>query len=88
MDRTQRNRLLRYSTVGLEFTATFALMFGAGLLLDRWLATTPGWSLLGGAIGFGVALRRLLLQGRRMDREARDDSKRPPDADSAEADER
>lgn len=88
MDRTQRNRLLRYSTVGLEFTATFVLMFGAGLLLDQWLGTRPGWSLVGGAIGFGVALRRLLRQGRRMDREARDESKRPADSDNAEAEDK
>jgi F0F1-type ATP synthase assembly protein I len=33
---------------------------GAGYLLDRWLHTSPALALVGGAFGFGVALRDVL----------------------------
>lgn len=39
---------------------------GAGYLLDRWLHISPALTLLGGASGFGIALRDII---RRLSRE-------------------
>ena len=41
---------------------------GVGYLLDRWLHTSPALVLLGGAAGFGIALRDIL---RRLSRETK-----------------
>ena len=41
---------------------------GVGYLLDRWLRTAPALVLLGGAFGFGIALRDIL---RRLSRETK-----------------
>jgi F0F1-type ATP synthase assembly protein I len=41
---------------------------GVGYLLDRWLHTAPALALLGGACGFGIALRDIL---RRLSRETK-----------------
>jgi len=41
---------------------------GLGYLLDRWLHTAPAFTLLGGAFGFGIALRDIL---RRLSRETK-----------------
>ena len=39
---------------------------GVGYLLDRWLRIAPALTLVGGALGFGVAMRDIL---RRLSRE-------------------
>ncbi len=61
--------LTRYASVGVEFTITFLIPLGLGFWLDSKAGTRPGFTLLGGAIGFAIALRRLIGQGRRIDRD-------------------
>ena len=56
-------RLFRYSTVGLEFLFTFMLFLFLGVFADRKLGSqTPGFTILGAAIGFGVGLYRMLKE--------------------------
>ena len=50
----------RYCTVGLEFTLTFLMLLGGGIWLDRRIGTMPAYTLLGGGLGFGAGLYRLL----------------------------
>lgn len=54
----------------LPFVMVGGILLGGGLgyLLDRWLHISPALTLLGGAFGFGVALRDIL---RRLSRETR-----------------
>jgi len=59
----QRN-LWSYDSAGLEFAVTFGLMLAAGFYLDRALKTGVGFTLLGGAVGFAVALYHLLRKAR------------------------
>ncbi len=68
--------VMRYTTAGLEFFAIFGLFLLAGYLLDRQFATLPGFMLLGGAIGFGAALRRLIREAVEMRRQAERDDDR------------
>jgi len=68
-----RNRsLLRQLSMAMElpFVMVGGILIGGGLgyLLDRWLRTAPALTLLGGAFGFGVALRDIL---RRLSRETK-----------------
>jgi F0F1-type ATP synthase assembly protein I len=60
----QRHSLLRYSSLGVEFTLTFLLPLGVGFWLDGKAGTRPGFMLLGGAVGFAVGLWRLIKQAR------------------------
>ena len=77
----QRN-LLRYTTVGLEFAVTVALVTAPGVWLDVKLETAPGFSIVLGLAGFGIGLYRLLKQaqairrGSRPPKEAEDDNHR------------
>lgn len=52
----------------LPFVMVGGTLLGGGLgyLLDRWLRTAPILTLVGGAFGFGVAIRDIL---RRLSRE-------------------
>lgn len=52
----------------LPFVMVGGTLLGGGLgyLLDRWLRTAPILTLVGGAFGFGVAMRDIL---RRLSRE-------------------
>ena len=77
----RRPDLLRYSTAGIQFIATFGVFLGGGLWLDFRLDTLPGFTLLLGAVGFGLALWRLVRRGQeaREDRgllDGRDDTER------------
>ena len=56
--------MLRYSSVGVEFILVFGIFLGIGFWVDRALNTLPGFMLLGGCIGLGAALNRLLRQTR------------------------
>lgn len=48
-----RRRWVDYSSVGLMFPLSIAVGFGMGYLLDRWLRTTPIFTIL--FILYGVA---------------------------------
>jgi F0F1-type ATP synthase assembly protein I len=69
VEQQEPRNLVRYAAVGVEFTATFLIPLGLGFWLDSKFGTRPGFTLLGGAIGFAVALKRLIGQGRRIDRD-------------------
>ncbi len=58
---------LRYATVGTEFGLTFILMLGLGYWLDiRDGESLPAYMLTCGALGFAVALYRLLRQAQEI----------------------
>jgi F0F1-type ATP synthase assembly protein I len=68
----------RYCTVGLEFTLTFLLLLAGGIWLDMRSGTMPAYTLLGGGLGFGSGLYRLLRsvhEIRRAAHEAKESSK-------------
>lgn len=50
----QSNVYFRYSTVGIQFAVTMAVMTAAGWGLDYWLGTLP-WFLVAGSLGGTVA---------------------------------
>jgi F0F1-type ATP synthase assembly protein I len=54
----------------LPFVMVGGILVGGGLgyLMDRWLHTAPAFVLLGGAMGFGIAIRDIL---RRLSRETK-----------------
>lgn len=65
----QVQNAMRYSSVGMEFTATFLMCLGVGYWLDRKLDTLPGFMLLFGVVGLAGALYRLIRQSRQFQRE-------------------
>lgn len=87
-DQPPRRNLLRYGTVGLEFFLTFGLFLWLGFLVDRsvmegWLGvpTWPSFTVLGGLIGFGVAMYRITRQGWGILKEASEEPKPPREED-------
>ena len=64
--------LLRQLSMAMElpFVMVGGILVGGGLgyLMDRWLHTAPAFVLLGGAVGFGIAIRDIL---RRLSRETK-----------------
>ncbi len=62
-DKPPPQNLLRYATVGLEFFLTFVLFLAGGWALDGALGTMPGFTVLGGIVGFGAAYWRITRQG-------------------------
>jgi F0F1-type ATP synthase assembly protein I len=57
-------------TIGITFALTLALFVYGGLLLDRRMASTPLWTIVGALVGMGLAgfwmyqrLRRLNQAG-------------------------
>ena len=76
----QRN-LLRYATVGIEFLLVFLLLLYLGWQVDLKLGwSSPGFTVLGGIVGFAVAFYRLAKQGWGILRT--DDQARKEDGDS------
>lgn len=82
-DDWRRGRLLRYSSIGVEFTVLFGVGVAGGMLMDNWLNAWPGFTVIGTTAGFLVALRRLVAQGRQIEREGRGE----PPADKPDAEE-
>ena len=76
----QRN-LLRYATVGVEILLVFLMFLGGGWLLDSRLGTQPGFTGLGGLVGFGVAFYRITRQGWGIMKDKRPDRAEDGDAD-------
>jgi len=65
-DNTGR-RWLRYATVGTEFGLTFILMLALGYWLDiRDGESLPAYMLTFGALGFAMALYRLVRQAQEI----------------------
>lgn len=55
------------ASLGFSMVATLVLMIGGGVLLDRWLDTSPVFTLIGVALGLvaaGYQLYELALLGR------------------------
>lgn len=64
-------RWVRYATVGMEFGLTFILMLALGYWLDiRDGESLPAYMLTCGAVGFAVAMYRLLRQAQEIRRQA------------------
>lgn len=74
--------MFRYSSAGVEFIVVFGIFLGIGFWVDRALNTLPGFMLLGGCIGLGTALNRLLRQTRQFRRQA---ANMPEGGDDADA---
>ena len=74
--------MLRYSSAGVEFILIFGIFLGIGLWVDRALNTLPGFMLLGGCIGLGAALNRLLRQTREFRQQAANAPQGGDDADA------
>lgn len=67
--RRSRQVTVRYATLGLEFSMFFGLMLTMGLGVDYWLNTHPGFTLMGGLVGFALGLRYLIRRARDMQRQ-------------------
>ena len=59
---SQPKNPLRLATSGFEFILTFMFFLAGGIALDRWINTTPAFTVWGAILGFGGALYRLLKQ--------------------------
>lgn len=70
-DPKQWQRVMRYASIGMEFIVSFGLLMLAGLWLDRRIGTLPAFTLVGGALGFGLGLYRLISDVRRDERETK-----------------
>jgi F0F1-type ATP synthase assembly protein I len=66
---------LRLSAAGIEFIGTFGLLLAGGYLLDRWLHLLPVFTVWGGVVGFGLALRNLLKQAKQVRQYRRGDER-------------
>jgi len=62
-DHRRQQNLMRYASVGVEFLVVFLLFLAGGWALDNRLGTQPGFTGLGGLVGFGVAFYRITRQG-------------------------
>ena len=83
-DKRPPKNLLRYATVGLEFFLVFLMFFVGGWLVDRWLKTSPGFTVLGGITGFGVAYYRITKQGWGILKDGESDEQKPHDRDGTD----
>ena len=77
---TDPRGLMRYGSMGMEFTVTVMGPAALGYWLDRWQDTHPGFLLLLAAVGFALGLWRLIGQAIRIRREyqPRSDDSLPP----------
>jgi len=80
-DESRRRSWFRYSSIGVEFTVLFGAGVAGGMFMDNWLNAWPGFTVIGTTAGFLVALRRLVAQGRQIEREGRNE----PPADGRDA---
>ena len=66
--REERERKQRVGAagVGVEFAGAVALLSIAGYGLDRWLDSLPVCTLVGFALGFSVAMYRLIRDSRKL----------------------
>ena len=66
--REERQRKQRASVtgVGLEFAVGVAVFTLVGVGLDRWLETSPAFTLVGFAVGFSAAFYRLYVASKSM----------------------
>jgi len=60
----------------VSFIFTFGVFLLAGYLLDWRFGTIPGFLLLGGCIGFGLGLHRLIRQAKQLRQDV--DAEEPP----------
>ena len=66
MRELNRQEYLRYSTVGLEYAVTFGVGLAAGYGVDLLAGTVPGFTVIGGVVGFLLGTRRLARQGKAL----------------------
>jgi F0F1-type ATP synthase assembly protein I len=69
----RRSRLGQYSTAGLQFIIPFGLMVALGVWLDLRWHTLPGFTVLGGLLGFAAGVARLRQMARSLRASQRDE---------------
>ena len=69
----------RYVSVGVDFAAAFGAPLVGGLLLDRWLETTPVLTLIGALVGFMAAIYQMVRLNQRLTAARRAKKERKPD---------
>lgn len=61
------------ATVGMTFVAATAGATLAGYFVDRWLGSSPWFTLIGLAIGIAAGFRELFRSVKAMERRSRDE---------------
>ncbi len=64
----EKTNLVQYMSAGTTFTVTFLALLAAGIWADMHFHSLPGFTVLGGGAGFGIALYRLLRTAKRIRR--------------------
>jgi ATP synthase protein I len=62
------------ATVGMTFVVATAGATLAGYFVDRWLGSSPWFTLIGLAIGIAAGFRELFRTVKAMERQSRDES--------------
>ena len=62
------------ATVGMTFVVATAGATLAGYFVDRWLGSSPWFTLIGLAIGIAAGFRELFRAVKAMERQSRDES--------------
>ena len=84
MEHEDRRDWMRNFSVGMEFTITFLSGLFLGMWLDKLHGPAPAYMLTFGAIGFGIALYRLIRQAleiKRADAERQQNKKNQIDSE-------
>jgi F0F1-type ATP synthase assembly protein I len=79
----RRSRLGQYSTAGLQFIIPFGLMVALGVWLDLKWRTLPGFTVLGGILGFAGGVARLRQLARSLRASQRDEDEAEGGDDSS-----
>lgn len=61
-----RSRAMRYTWLGAEFAAIFVGFTYGGITLDKKLGSHPWLTLIGVALGFSIALYRLIFVAKKL----------------------
>jgi F0F1-type ATP synthase assembly protein I len=72
-EKTSSSRLIRHTSAGIQFIGLFLLMLGGGYWLDCHQGTGPGFTAIGGVLGFFASLYRLYRQGHAVMEEGESD---------------
>jgi F0F1-type ATP synthase assembly protein I len=65
-DRADKSKALAYSLLGLEFAGIFTAATFGSHMADKKLGTSPWLTLAGIALGFGLALYRLIFVAKKL----------------------
>ena len=71
----EKNVIMRYSGMGLEFAVSFGLFVFGGLYLDKKMDSSPIGIIIGAFLGFGVALYQLIKNAQEMEKDIEEEEK-------------